>query len=30
MSNIKFTGIMPAIVTPFDENQKLKEKQSER
>ncbi len=26
MSNIKFTGIMPAIVTPFDENQKLKEK----
>ncbi|MBT3319223.1 MAG: hypothetical protein HN948_03580 [Clostridia bacterium] len=26
MSNVKFTGIMPAIATPFDENQKLKEK----
>ena len=24
MSNIKFRGVMPAIVTPFDENQKLK------
>ena len=24
MSNIKFTGIMPAIVTPFDDDQKLK------
>lgn len=26
MSNIRFTGIMPAIVTPFDDNQNLKEK----
>lgn len=26
MSNIRFTGVMPAIITPFDENQKLKEK----
>ena len=26
MSNVKFTGIMPAMATPFDDNQKLKEK----
>lgn len=30
MSNIKFKGIMPAIVTPFDENQKLKENAVEK
>ena len=25
MTNIKFTGIMPALVTPFDLNGKVKE-----